>query len=465
MAEGEKKARVKIELTPDKMRAFLEIDSPDPNTAWPAYDEVLQEVKEAGVTYGLKEMVIRRVIEEKVASPVLIAEGKPPVKGEDASIKFHFETERGKLIPKEMEDGSVDHRELSLIQNVRKGQVLVERKPPTQGIPGRNVLGEELKAAAGKDVFLVAGKNTYWEDENKERLIAAIDGQPSMVGRKISVLNVYHVPGNVGYATGNIDFAGSVVIRGDIENGFVVKAEGDVTVGGNVEGGSIYADGNITIRGGIAGQDKTVIECKGNLYVRYIDRAKIEVEGEIKCRDAILHSQVNAGQKITLESRKGMVMGGMVRARDEIEVQVLGSRMGTATEVEVGTSPALRKELIELEKQITAMERELDKVEKALAILSKQGYDLPPEREELRARLTRTSFYLKAELRKLTTRRDELNEEISGPNAEKGRIKVRQRIYPGVKVTIGNAVRIFKDEVHYAVLTYDDGEVEIQAYR
>ena len=72
---------------------------------------------------------------------------------------------------------------------------------------------------------------------------------------------------------------------------------------------------------------------------------------------------------------------------------------------------------------------------------------------------------MKAELRKLTTRRDELNEEISGPNAEKGRIKVRQRIYPGVKVTIGNAVRIFKDEVHYAVLTYDDGEVEIQAYR
>lgn len=103
--------------------------------------------------------------------------------------------------------------------------------------------------------------------------------------------------------------------------------------------------------GGIAGQDKTVIECKGNLYVRYIDRAKIEVEGEIKCRDAILHSQVNAGQKITLESKKGMVMGGVVRARDEINVQVLGSKMGTATEVEVGTSPVLRKELIELEKR------------------------------------------------------------------------------------------------------------------
>src|SRR5690554_2277771 len=461
MAEGEKKALVKIELTPDNMRAFLEIDLPEPDAAWPTYEEVLEAVKNAGVTYGLKEMVIRRVVEEKVVSPVLIAEGKPAVRGEDASVKYLFETERMKLIPKEMEDGRVNHRELSLIQNVRKGQVLVERQPPTQGIPGKNVKGEELKAVAGKDVFLVAGKNAYWDDDKKERLIAAIDGEPSLVGRKVSVLNVHHVTGNVGYATGNIDFTGSVVVRGDIENGFVVKAEGDVFVGGNVDGGSIYAGGNVTVRGGIVGQDKTVIECKGNLYARYIDHACIDVEGEIKGRDAILHSQVNAGQKITLESRKGMVMGGVVRARDEINVQVLGSRMGTYTEVEVGANPALRKELIELEKKIFDMKKELDKVEKALVILNKMGFDLPPEREEMKARLTRTSFYLKAELKKLTTRQVEINEEITSRQTERGRIKVRQRIYPGVKVIIGKAVRIFKDEVHFAVLTYDEGEVAV----
>jgi len=465
MADGEKKIKIKIELTPDKMQAFLELDQPGPDAAWPTYEEVLEEIKKASITFGLKEMVVRRVVEEKVLSPVLIAEGKPPVKGEDASVKFLFETERMKLIPKEMEDGRVDHRELSLIQNVRKGQVLVERKPPTPGIPGRNVKGEEIKPTPGKDVLLVAGKNTYWEDDRKERLIAEIDGEPSLVGRKVSVLTVHNIPGNVGYATGNIDFAGSVVIRGDIENGFIVRAEGDVTVGGNVEGGSIFAGGNVTIRGGIAGQDKAVIECKGNLYARYIDHARINVEGDITVRDAVLHSQVSTGQKITLQSSKGMVMGGVVRARDEINVQVLGSRMGTATEVEVGTSPATRKELIELEKKITTMEGELDKIEKALAILTKKEEELPPERVELRDRLAQTSAFLKTELTKLTNRRDALLDEVSGPRAEKGRIKVRQRIYPGVKVTIGNAVRIFKDEVQFAVLTYDDGEVAIQAYR
>lgn len=462
--EMEKKAEIKIELTPDNMQAFLQIDASSPDAVWPTHEEVLKKVKDAGIKYGLKEMVLKRVVEEKIVHSVLIAEGKPSVKGEDASVKFLFETDRIKLIPKEMEDGRVDHRELSLIQNVRRGQVLVERKPPTPGIPGRNVKGEELKPLPGKDIIITAGKNTFW-DEKKERLIAAIDGEPSLIGRKVMVNNVHHVAGNVGYATGNIDFAGSVIVRGDIENGFVVKAEGDVVVGGNVDGGSIYADGNVTVRGGIVGQDRTVIECKGNLYARYIDRASIDVEGEIVCRDAIMHSQVNAGQKITLESRKGMVVGGVVRARDEINVQVLGSRMGTYTEIEVGANPALRKELIALEKKIFEMKRELDKVEKALAILNKKGFDLPPEREEMRAKLTRTSFYLKAELRKLVARKEEINEEIGGRQTQRGRIKIRQRIYPGVKVIIGKAVRIFKDEVHFAILTYEDGEVVIQAYR
>jgi hypothetical protein len=35
MADGEKKIKIKIELTPDKMQAFLELDQPGPDAAWP----------------------------------------------------------------------------------------------------------------------------------------------------------------------------------------------------------------------------------------------------------------------------------------------------------------------------------------------------------------------------------------------------------------------------------------------
>lgn len=455
---------ISIEITPDNMKAYLEVDPPQEGQKWPTYADLMRKINEAGIIYGIKEVVVKRIVQEKITSSILIAEGKPAQRGIDAKIKYLFETDRLQLIPKELEGGRVDHRELSLIQNVKKGQAVAERTPPTPGIPGYNIKGDEIAPTPGKDVLISLGKNVAW-DEKKLLLRATNDGEPNLVGKRISVQTLHQVNSNVGYGTGNIDFNGSVYVRGDVENGFTVKATGDVVVTGNIDGGLVYADGNITINGGIVGQDKSVIKCNGDLVARYIDHAQVDVGGDIKVRDTILHSQVNSGRKVILGGRKGIMMGGIVRAEDEIDAQIIGSRMGTITEIEVGTNPAYKQELNKIEKRLSEMEKEEEKIEKALAILNREGYELTPEREELRARLTRTGFVLKGEKRKLENRRDELNKEIEERGADKGRVKVRQTIYPGVRVTIGKAIRIFHDEIHFAVLAYNEGEVEIQAYR
>lgn len=453
--------RIRIEVSSNKMQAYLQLNPPVEGAAWPTYNEVLDELKAEGIIFGIKEEVIHRLLEEKSSKLTLIAEGVEPLKGEDAKLKYYFETDRVRLFPKELEDGRVDHRELSLVQNVQKGQVLVEKKPATPGVAGTDVYGEEVKAVPGKDLNIVCGKNVAWDGN---RLVATSDGEPTKIGNKVSVQVVHEIRNNVGYKTGNIDFIGSVHIRGDVENGFTVKAGGDVVITGNVEGGIIEAEGNITINGGIIGQDKTVIKCNGDLYARYIDHAQVDVEGTIKVRDAIMHSNVNSGQKIILGTKKGMIMGGVVRAADLIDVQFLGSKMGTQTEVEVGINPGFRRELNEIEKRLPTLEKELDMVEKALTLLNRQK-DLPPKREEQKAKLIRTSFVLKAEKRKLETRRDEIMLLINERQLERGSIRVRQTIYPGVRVIIGKAVRIFKDDFNFAVLTYHEGEVSIQPYR
>lgn len=453
--------QIKVDVTSDQMQAYLQLQPPPEGTAWPTYEEVLAKLREEGVVFGLKEEVIRRLLEEKSSKLTLVAEGLYPINGEDASLKFFFETNRIRLLPKELENGRVDHRELSLVQNVQKGQALVEKKPATPGVAGKNVRGEEVKAVPGKDVNIILGKNVVWE---KNQVIATCDGEPTKTGNKVSVQVVHEIRDNVGYRTGNIDFVGSVHIRGDVENGFTVKAGGDVVITGNVEGGIIEAEGNITINGGIIGQDKSKIKCNGDLYARYIDHAQVDVEGEIRVRDAIMHSVVNSGQKIILGTKKGMIMGGVVRAADLIDVQFLGSKMGTQTEVEVGINPGFRRELNEIEKRLPALEKELDMVEKALNILNRQE-ELSPKREEQKAKLIRTSFVLKAEKRKLETRRDEIQTLINERQLERGCIKVRQTIYPGVRVIIGKAVRIFKDDFNFAMLTYNEGEISIQPYR
>ena len=196
-----------------------------------------------------------------------------------------------------------------------------------------------------------------------------------------------------------------------------------------------------------------------------IERSKVDVLGNIQVRDTIIHSHVNSGGKISLGTQKGLIMGGVVRAKEEISAQVLGSRMGTITEVEVGTDPASRLELNDIEKRLAELEKEMDKVEKALVILNKQGFNLPPEKAEMKARITRTSFVMKGEKRKLEARRDEILEEMTQRSVDRGRIKVQRIIFPGVRVIIGKAVRIFQDEVRYSILTYHEGEVVVQSYR
>ena len=213
-------AHVKIDISNDKMQAYLQLDLPPEGTAWPTFDQIMEKLHAEGVVFGIREEVIHRLLEEKSNRLTLIAEGVYPVDGEDASLQYFFETDRVRLLPKELEDGRVDHRELSLVQSVQKGQVLVEKKPATPGVAGKNVLGEEVPAVAGKDVNLLAGKNVVWDNN---RLIATCDGEPTKTGNKVSVQLVHEIRGNVGYKTGNIDFIGSVHIRGDVESGLSSK--------------------------------------------------------------------------------------------------------------------------------------------------------------------------------------------------------------------------------------------------
>ena len=80
-----------------------------------------------------------------------------------------------------------------------------------------------------------------WENVvcNAEMTImyAAIDGLFTLTGGEtINVFPIYEVNGDVDYHTGNIDFVGTVVIRGNVLTGFRIRAAGDIRIVGGVEG-------------------------------------------------------------------------------------------------------------------------------------------------------------------------------------------------------------------------------------
>ena len=79
------------------------------------------------------------------------------------------------------------------------------------------------------------GRNIVYS-EDRDRLLAACEGNLTFRSGRFHVENVFTVSGNVDNSVGEYQLTGSVVIHGDVLEGYSVKAKGDITVMGIVEG-------------------------------------------------------------------------------------------------------------------------------------------------------------------------------------------------------------------------------------
>jgi len=216
-----------------------------------------------------------------------------PENGADARIETCVDLEhRGK--PAEMIDGGVDFKNLGIYINVEKGQVLAVKVPATSGIPGTDVCGNSIPARAGKDLALHPGANIHILDDTK--LVAAVGGNLMMTGGRMSVSPILQIKGNVDLSTGNIDFAGDVVVQGSVTEGFSVKAGGNVDIAGMVSGGSIQGI-NVTVRQGIVGLNKGVISATGSVTAKFVENAKVTADQDIFISDVVLHSQLSGRER------------------------------------------------------------------------------------------------------------------------------------------------------------------------
>ncbi len=109
-------------------------------------NEIMEVLKDDGINTGLK----RDIFEASIIAnqKLVVAEGVPAINGEDAIVKYYEPSERK---PESKKDGSVNHYELNLIDQVHKEDWLGEKIPATPGKPGVSVRGEEIPPKEGKD--------------------------------------------------------------------------------------------------------------------------------------------------------------------------------------------------------------------------------------------------------------------------------------------------------------------------
>lgn len=452
-----------ITTDPYSMMAKVRLYPPSSKGKSLTEKDLLSLIEQQGVQHGLIKKNITLLLKAKLyCTDVLIAKATLPIQGSDAEITYHFDAKKTNT-PTMNEDGSVDFHKLDMIERVTEGQLLATLKPEVHGTPGTNVRGVEIPPKKVRRLILKHGKKIHLSEDSLE-MYSDVSGNVTLVSDTVFVSNVYEVPADVGPSTGDIDYDGSVEVKGNVLAGYTVKATGDIIVNGAVESATLEAGGKIVLKRGIQGMGKGVMKAEGDVISNFIESSEVSAGGRV-ITDAIMHSHVEAKDEVKVDGKRGMIAGGSVRSTLKINTKVAGSTMGTQTELEVGTDPTLADRYQRIEKEMDKLSTERDSLLQNIDILKKRLKSKGTLSEEKLAILKSSVERVKEigeTMETLTEEYEEVQEELEA-NKGGGKIIVYDVAYPGVKLTISSISTFIHNETKHSAFVRDGADIRVRA--
>ena len=423
--------------------------------------DVVSLLAQAGVKYGvLVKNIDIHCKAHFYCTDIVLAKAKKAVNGQDAKITYHFDVTKTRK-PRLNDDGTVDFHDLDAIPKVDAGAVLATLAPAIPGEEGRDVFGKPILPKKIKNLKLKHGLNIHLSEDGLT-MYADVSGHASLAKDQVFVSDTYEVPADVSASTGDIDYNGNVEVKGNVVSGYRVKATGDIIVHGVVEGASLEAGGQIIIKRGVQGMGKGSLKAAGDIVSKFLENCEVRSEASITT-DAIMHSKVQAGEKIIVSGKRGLINGGEVRAGKTIEAKNAGSPMGTSTVLEVGVDPLKLERYREIEKEISKNEENLKKMDQVITLLEgkiKQGVELPEDKLKLLESARTNSEATTKYQEKIMDEYEEIMESIDAQ--KRGNIIVQDTAYPGVKLTVCSAVMFVRNNIMHSAFVREGADVRIR---
>lgn len=454
--EEEPYAKIIVEVSRDRMQATVKYDT-EKGRRLPDEQMVAEALLNKKVIFGIDKDAIAKGVQS--LEPFVAARGIPAQNGTDAYIDKKFDLGiKGRPVIDEFD--RVDYKNMNLFVLVKAGSLLAVRVPQTEGKAGRDVLGNEVHARNGKPIPMPNGKNTKVVGENE--LVATIDGQIVEKGKKIEIDSHLAINSDVGVGTGDIDFDGSVTVKGNVDAGFTVKATGDIEIKGMVSGADIRGR-NIIIGGGVTGMNRGKVAADEDVRAAFAENAIIEAGRDIYIADVSLHSTLTAGKHVIIEEKRGLINGGSAMAGEEIRAKVVGNQAFVVTRLSVGIDPQLQRQYNENCKEYKENRQRLTQITQMLNTLGKIDVSkLPPQRIDQINALTRSQFPLAGKLKRLEKAIKKIEAELEKMRA--GKIRVSDVIYPGTNVMINSVAKNVQSEIKHCTLSVKDDNVDIGPY-
>lgn len=435
-ASSEITLRVKVIIPSDKLSVLVKLAEPQAKDRELTVTDLETAIRDKRVTAELDREALEKLAGgEAYNEPVVVAKGSPPVPGEPARLSYKFNTNPIKA-PKEGEDGRIDYKDIGFIQTAKTDQLLCEKTPPTEGMPGIDVFGNELSARSGTNVSLPAGRGTKASPDGL-KLYAAEEGSIVFARGRININAVQVISGSICIETGNIRHLGTLIIHGGIESGFEVDAQGDIEIGKNVADAHIRSGGNVMTKGGFQGSGNGLIEADGDIHCKYVDSQKLDSGHGIYIGGELFNANVTAKKRVEVNGSNGRIVGGRIRAGEVIRASYLGSEAGVRTELQVASDVELVKRYYAIEMELKRLDDDDERVKDALYALHRAKLDgaLPADKEKALAQLEQ--FH-----KQIPRKQQELADEKEGIEAklrlnEKAHIIAERKVYPGTIIQFG----------------------------
>jgi len=288
----------------------------------------------------------------------VVALGIHALPARDAIVRIFFINDY--LNPGRITDhGTIDFKDRGTVPFVKAGVVLAEKIPGVDGKPGTDVYGNIIPAEQANDQPLKSGPGTELS-ENDLKIVATIDGQPLMtVHGEVTVMKELNIQGDVDYTTGNIIFNGSIIVKGSINPGFIIRG-GNLTAK-DVNGAEIDVVGNIEISGGII---DSVLRAGGGVNAMHMSGTKVDAYGDVLVKKAVIGCKIRTSGAFAGEGVH--VISSLVSAKKGILAKQIGTDVSRACTLRVGISDHIEKKIKYFRDAIEEKKKELEKEQKAM---------------------------------------------------------------------------------------------------
>ena len=458
-----------IELDAARMAATLTLHPPKGGKPI-SLDVVRQALSDQGIVYGVLDAAVAEAVAQGRAETILAAQGTPPTRG--TPTRFESLLDRLKPRAEDIDElAQVDYRDLGSLLLVSPGTPLMRRIPPLPGVDGTNVLGEAVLPEALPDTpFSKELSGVAVDPEDPLLLRATIAGTPTLITHGVQVNPMVEVDA-VNLSTGNINFEGSLQVRGDISATMEVRVTGDVVVNGTIEAALVEAGGSVTVKGGIIGMAETLhdataaartahIVCGGALRAKFIENAVISAGQDIDVEREIRQSSIAAGGSVNVgppNTQQSAITGGETRALLAIRAGTIGSPAGIPTLVQAGLDPHADIKRSALTRKRLKISEEKAKLEQLLMFLQAN-----PQRAtgDVVERARNTHAKLIGDMAALEEEEAQLTRDLLP--LQNATIAATRRFCSGAKIQLGNKMQEFLEDQVGGKAGLEAGEIVIR---